>query len=578
MAKGKILFGAAYSAIEPLGLLHLGGLARDLEFDRDYSLVKNQDYTEFHKKVDHYKPEFIGFNIYTGNHKSLYRYLKKLRKEFPEIKVILGGPHPSYFPYEVSQYADFVIVSEGFAGLKAVLTGTAKKGVIPPPKTPFIFPFPDRGKFYELYSEHRTSPIKSIITMTGCPFRCTYCYNSSNIEDISAGLPAEFIQEIGFKKLRGRLFTWNSRTVDAVLKEAKELVKTYQTKMIYFQDDVFGMKMEWLEEFAERWPKEIGIRWHAQMRWEMTHSEAGRKRLDLCKQAGCCGLTLAIEAADPNIRAEVLDRKMQEDIIFEGMQNAIDRGFKVRTEQITGLPCGATSVPTKINLDADLEILELNVRLREKSGGPHLSWASTFVPYARTRLGLYSTDYGFYENKEGENWDIKDSFFDKSVLKFLRSYVGPSLKQDKNNLGLWLTEKELEHYRNQNAELRRHFNVFAYLKNGHIFAREYILKEDYSFLNLGNMIRAWTKISKKEENEFLNKIKEIAEDENQKQILTTLSPYFLVIPGPVAFAKRFVNYGEKKGFTMNTLSDTARHHLYDYVLYYVVGEKEIENC
>ena len=97
--KQKILFGAAYSIIEPLGLLHLGGLARDLGFETDYCLVKNQEYSEFHDKVKAEKPDFVGFNVYTGNHLSLYKYLGLLKKEFPKIKTILGGPHSSYFPY-----------------------------------------------------------------------------------------------------------------------------------------------------------------------------------------------------------------------------------------------------------------------------------------------------------------------------------------------------------------------------------------------------------------------------------------------------------------------------------------------
>jgi anaerobic magnesium-protoporphyrin IX monomethyl ester cyclase len=569
MAQKKILFGAAYSAIEPLGLLHLGGLARDMGYEREYCLVKNEDYSEFHEKIRQFRPGFVGFNVYTGSHKKLYVYLEKLKKDFPDVKIILGGPHPSYFPHEASMHSDYVVVSEGFTGLKAILRGDFKKGVYPPAKEPHVFPFPDRKKFYETHKQHRDSPIKSIITMTGCPFRCTYCYNSSNIKDISSGLPDSFVNEIGQKRLGGRLFAWNSRTVDAVIAEAKELKENYQTKMIYFQDDVFGMKTEWLEEFSERWPKEIGIRWHAQMRWEMTHGEAGKARLDLCKKGGCCGLTLAIEAADPNIRAEVLDRKMPEEIIFEGMKNSVDRGFKVRTEQITGLPYGATNVPTKINLDADLEILELNVRLKKATGGPHLSWASTFVPYARTRLGMYSVDYGFYENPEGENWDIKDTFFEKSVLRFLKKYTGPSLKARKNEKNLWLQGEELETYRKQNAELRRHFNVFAYLHDGHIFAKKYITSNDYSFETLGKTVREWNNTDMKQESKFCEKIDKMDSSQEIKKAIKELAPYFLSVPGEISFAERFINYAKKKGLTMNALSDSARHHLYDHVLYYV---------
>ncbi len=569
---GKILFGAAYSVIEPLGLLHLGGLARDMGFERSYCLVKDQDFTEFHYKVIKEKPDFIAFNVYTGNHITLYDYFSKLKKEFSNIKTILGGPHPSYFPFEASQKADYVVMSEGFAALYEILSGTAKLGVQTPKKSNYVFPHPDRIKFYEDYPKHGRSTIKSIITMTGCPFRCTYCYNSSDIKSVIPGLSNEIVEEIGNKRLAGRLFPWNTRTVDAVIKEGKELKEKYPTKMIYFQDDVFGMKIEWLEEFAKRWPKEVGIRWHAQMRWEMTVEEVGKKRLRLCKDSGCCGLTMAIEAADEHIRKEVLDRQMPQEMIFEGMKNCVDCGFKIRTEQITGLPYGATSVPTRMNLSADLEILELNVSLREKTGGPHLAWASTFVPYARTRLGKYSVDLGFYENPQGENWDIKDTFFEKSVLRFLKKHVGPSLIKKSSDAGIWLTDEELETYRKQNAELRRHFNIFAYLDEGHEFAQNYITQGNYSFEKLGDMIRTWTSISREAEEEF---IKNFQLSQEKSSIIRQLAPYFLVVPNSVEFAQRFIDKSDKKGFTMDTLSEAARHHLYEYVVYQVADASEL---
>jgi len=163
-------------------------------------------------------------------------------------------------------------------------------------------------------------------------------------------------------------------------------------------------------------------------------------------------------------------------------------------------------------------------------------------------------------------------------LKFPKKYTGPSLKQKKEDESTWLSDDELESYRSQNAELRRHFNVFAYLKDGHIFAKDYITKGEYSFENLGKMIRAWSKMKSNTESEFLSKTRHLTEDASQIKYLEELAPYFLTLPFPVPFASRFIKYGKKKGFTMNALSEAARHHLYDYVLYYVEGEHLTEQC
>jgi len=61
--KKRILLGASYSVIEPLGLLHLGGLARDLNWDRNYHLVKNHDFESFFEHVREFKPDVVGFNV-----------------------------------------------------------------------------------------------------------------------------------------------------------------------------------------------------------------------------------------------------------------------------------------------------------------------------------------------------------------------------------------------------------------------------------------------------------------------------------------------------------------------------------
>ena len=177
--------------------------------------------------------------------------------------------------------------------------------------------------------------------------------------------------------------------------------------MIYFQDDVFGFDEKeggMLDLMTQSWPTQVALPYHAQMRFEMTKSD---KRLEMIRNSGGFGMTLAIEAADQTIRREVLDRIMPEELMYGGMKSLSDFGFKVRTEQITGLPYGATSKETPMNLDADLELARLNIDLREKTGGPTMAWASTFAPYAGTQLGIYCQKNGFYEHLN--NFDVRSS-------------------------------------------------------------------------------------------------------------------------------------------------------------------------
>ena len=563
---GKVMLVAAYSVIEPLGLLHLGGLARDIGWDRKFCLIKNHDFDPLFESIRTYAPNIIGFNIYTGNHIQTFEAIDKIKEEFPTIEIILGGPHATYFPSDSIEHADYVVMSEGFRAFRRILLGEADKGIIPFSKTE-KFPFPDRERLYTEYPEYGTSRIKSVIGMTGCPYRCTYCYNSSRPEDIKT--TPEIAEKIAASLgASGRLFPYNVRDVEEVVKEAEYLVTNWPTEVIYFQDDVHGFDIkEWLPELSQKWKKRVKVPYHAQMRWEMTTGKGGEDRLDLVKRAGCQGLTLAIEAADHSIRKEVLDRATPQEQMYEGMKNVIDRGLKVRTEQITALPYGATTEPSPINLDADLSLVELNVDLKKETGGPTMAWASTFAPYAGTKLGIYSSDNGHYEGLD--NYDVPDTFFKSSVLRFPKKWEGVELRDKKDDQGVWLDDVELEKYRTRNACLRAYFNVLCLIPDGHLLARTFLTSNsDYSPESLGVYITDHLKEHPSDEaKKLLNSISLLKKGKYCKNI-TSLISYFGCVPKASLLIERYLKYlSTHEGDSTYILSTATRHHLYEEILY-----------
>ena len=377
-----------------------------------------------------------------------------------------------------------------------------------------------------------------------------------------------------------RLFPYNVRSVEDVINETKEIAQNWSTDVLYCQDDVHGFDLiDWMPKLAERWFDEVGIPYHAQMRWEMTKDE---RRLDLLKKAGCFGLTLAIEAADYVIRSEVLDRAMPEEVMFKGMKALIDRKFKVRTEQITALPYGATSIKTDINLDADIGLVKLNVDLKRDTNGPTMAWASTLAPYKGTKLGQYCERFGYYS---GNNSDVPDTFFERTVLRFPKEWVGHKLEQLKDDSSIWLSQNDLERYRDQNAELRRHFNFFCLVPEGHKLAKSYLNnKEPFSCERLGREtlyhLRELSGSNPKATN-LLAQIKEISEEltiqkrsHNEHFVsldgkMESLLPMFASLPKGNLAMHRAARYAFDKGreLTPTILSTAIRHHLYEEVLY-----------
>ena len=45
------------------------------------------------KKIDEFAPDFIGFQMLTCNRVSTYRLIEHIHKNYPKIKIIIGGIH-----------------------------------------------------------------------------------------------------------------------------------------------------------------------------------------------------------------------------------------------------------------------------------------------------------------------------------------------------------------------------------------------------------------------------------------------------------------------------------------------------
>ena len=98
-------------------------MAKQEGWEIKYVLVKDNDYTVIDDAVRDFKPDLFGFTLYSGNHMEVFKYLETFRKLYPGIKTCLGGPHPTYFPGSCTNYADYVIVSEGFNSFRNLLRG-----------------------------------------------------------------------------------------------------------------------------------------------------------------------------------------------------------------------------------------------------------------------------------------------------------------------------------------------------------------------------------------------------------------------------------------------------------------------
>ncbi len=391
----RVLFITKDFIIEPLGIMYLSAALKSRGHQTD---IVKADLENVGKKVKDFSPDIIAYSVTTGEHKYFRDLNLKLKNKFNFIS-LFGGSHPTFFNEFINEEGiDIICLGEGEEALVDLADRLSqgrdyrnipdlwvKNGgeIIKNPVRVLVsinsLAFPDRELIYNRYPKSHRNPIKNFIGGRGCPYNCPYCFNHC-LRKIYQG--------------KGQYVRF--RSIDNLLEEILEVKNKYPLKMLYFQDDTFGTKIEWLEEFAEKYPKLINLPFHCHGRANLVDERI----VNLLKKAGCSGVTFGIETADNYLRNQVLRRNMSQEEIIQAARLIKKAGMKLRIFNMLGLPGGS--------LDVDLETLKLNILCK-----PDLGWASIYQPYPKTELGDLCIQQGIYD---GDIDKISESFFEESVL------------------------------------------------------------------------------------------------------------------------------------------------------------------
>jgi len=376
----KILFiFKSENFLVPRGLCIISAVALKEGHKTYLCEINSQDYLECIARL---KPEVVAYSSSTGEAKHYLRINRLIKERFPHIFTIMGGPHPTFFPYVICDSSlDAICIGEGegaFVDLLSAISDKKSVGNIPNiairnNQNSFIvrnlvedldsLPFPDYFLLYDNTSMGK-HPLKSVITSRGCPYNCSYCFN-----------PAWNT----IYKNKGKIIRRHS--VDYVIDEIKHVKSRWPLSCVKFYDDIFSYNVdEWLEDFSKKYKKYIDLPFFILTRADILTEDM----VKLLKYAGCHTISMSIETGNAQIRARILKRQMTDSQIINAHRLSEKYGIYTFTNCIIGLP--------ETSNDNDIESLDLSI----KAG---VSWAEflIFHPYPGTELGQDSIEKGFYK-------------------------------------------------------------------------------------------------------------------------------------------------------------------------------------
>jgi len=300
----------------------------------DLRLYSSMNYSDFVNTFNLFK-DFIKKNNFDliglgfmSHHWDIYvELVKVIRMTLPNCKIIAGGVHAWNISSSTTlEHCDYICAAEGeelYSKLvdnlsiennksPACIPGLIEKHngkTIHTPVKKYMplddIPFPTYGdkNTYSLTTIKDDKPtllnedtlVNSawgfIHVGRGCVFKCTFCINSIHADP-----------------------TVRLRSVDRVIEEIKATLKICKNvRSIFFMDEIFPVKGNFLTEFCEKYKKEINLPFQVTLYPHMLNEEKIKK----LKSAGLLEIAMGLQSGSQRIRNDIYNRKDKNEMLLQ---------------------------------------------------------------------------------------------------------------------------------------------------------------------------------------------------------------------------------------------------------------------
>ncbi len=356
---------------------------RDEKFLQKKAKILRQIKKEILQEVKKLKPDIVGITCYTPEYFEVLDLAKAIRKTNKEIKIVVGGVHPTFHPehfcYRGSPF-DVAVIGEGeetmleltqalrqqtslrkinglaFLDKKGKLVTTKKRDLVQDLDS---ISFPAYNKIdMDYYTTASPYAIRGVFLRSmyvlysrGCPSQCTFCVA---------------------KKLRTCNGVGNYvrlRQPEKVFEEITRLKEKYKIDSFYFIDDLFTLNKKKVKEFCQ-----LLIKADSNLLWGCSSkvTTVDYQTLKMMKKAGCIQIDFGVErGSDEALR--FVKKGITLKIIKKVFQDCHRLGIRTFANMLINIP------------DETEKDLEDIIRLLEEIK-PTIVSLNTFTPYPGTEI------------------------------------------------------------------------------------------------------------------------------------------------------------------------------------------------
>ncbi|MDP2308333.1 MAG: cobalamin-dependent protein [Pseudomonadota bacterium] len=286
--------------------------AKDVELDSLIKVIKEEQL------------DVVCISIRASAYYNAARILTEHIHETLDLAVLWGGMHPTLVGSTCVQDADMVLQGEGelallefanrlLSGDQLYETGNmmfqlGEDGVRKNKLRPLIENLDTLQ--YRDYTTHdhkyfiwgkniskgdpmHGDPVFQMMGSRGCIYKCSYCYNSTYKRDVYPGQK-----------------WFRVRSPASMVEEIKQARAHWGFKRIRFDDEVFNFQADWLDDFCERYPRDVGLPFEVFIEPKLVNED----RMTRLRDAGLVNVYMGVQSSE-RVTGHLYDRRVKNNTI-----------------------------------------------------------------------------------------------------------------------------------------------------------------------------------------------------------------------------------------------------------------------